>query len=64
MLHVSYGEKKFSVDYTQLILDRKFYGYGYGMENRTWNSHMPMMYDKRILENIWEDFPLEAQLTR
>ena len=55
---------KFSVDYTQLILDRKFYGYGYGMENRTWNSHMPMMYDKRILENIWEDFPLEAQLTR
>jgi len=52
-----------SVDYTQLILDRKFYGYGYGMENRTWNSHMPMMYDKRILQNIWEDFPLEAQLT-
>ena len=25
---------------------------------------MPMMHDKRIIEKIWEDFPLEAELTR
>ena len=25
---------------------------------------MPMMHDKRILAHIWEDFPLEAELTR
>ena len=53
-----------SVDYTQLVLDRKFYGPGNGVANRTWNSHMPMMLDKRILEDIWNDFPLETNLTR
>ena len=53
-----------SVDYTQLVLDRKFYGVGNGVANRTWNSHMPMMLDKRILEDIWKDFPLETNLTR
>ena len=52
------------MDYTQLVLDRKFYGYGKGVDSRTWNSHMPMMHDKRILAHIWEDFPLEAELTR
>ena len=53
-----------SVDYTQLVLDRKFLGKGKGVDDRTWNSHMPMMHDKRIIEKIWEDFPLEAELTR
>jgi len=52
------------VDYTQLVLDRKFNGYGAGVTTRTWNSHMPTMFDKRILGHIWEDFPLETELTR
>lgn len=52
-----------SVDYTQLVLDRMFYGEGNGVDNRTWNSHMPMMHDKRIIEKIWEDFPAEAEFT-
>lgn len=52
-----------SVDYTQLVLDRKFKGKGKGVDDRTWNPHMPAMHDKRIIEKIWEDFPLEAELT-
>ena len=50
-----------SVDYTQLILDRKFKT---GVGNRTWNSHMPFMMDKRILQDITTDLPIETSLTR
>ena len=50
-----------SVDFTQLVLDRKFET---KVTNRTWNPHMPFMLDKRILEDISTEFPIETSLTR
>ena len=50
-----------SVDFTQLVLDRKFKT---KVTNRTWNSHMPSILDKRILEDITTDLPFETSLTR
>ena len=50
-----------SVDYTQLVLDRKF---GTKVSNRTMNPHMPIIIDKRILKDITDDFPVETALTR
>lgn len=52
-----------SVDYTQLVLDRKYHKKGEGVNNRTWNAHLPMMFDKDIISDIWTDFPLETNLT-
>ena len=50
-----------SVDFTQLVLDRKFKT---KVTNRTWNPHMPFMLDQRILEDITNEFPIETSLTR
>ena len=50
-----------SVDFTQLVLDRKFET---KVTNRTWNPHMPFMLDKRILEDISTELPIETSLTR
>jgi len=49
-----------SVDFTQLVLDRKFET---KVTNRTWNPHMPFMLDKRILDDISTELPLETSLT-
>ena len=50
-----------SIDYTQLVLDRKFQT---KVSNRTWNPHMPFIMDKRILKDITNDLPIETALTR
>jgi len=49
-----------SVDFTQLVLDRKFET---KVTNRTWNPHMPFMLDKRILDDISTELPIETSLT-
>lgn len=45
-------------------MDRKYHKNGEGIDNRTWNAHLPMMFDKDIISDIWTDFPLETNLTR
>ena len=50
-----------SVDFTQLVLDRKF---NTKVANRTWNPHMSFMLDKRILRDIITDLPRETSMTR